>query len=268
MKAVRSYIPGVLQSNRLTIAGERIPYVVKFAGYQEYSVEDLKKAIVTGRDGQAVRLAAVLSLQEQRTPGEILREDQSYVRWVTFEYRGPFRYGNAFVDATIRSMVLPHGYRFERSESWFAFSDADKKAMLLVAGFALVIVFMITASLYESFKKPFLVILAVPFSLIGLFLAFYFDDTPFGRGGYAAIILLTGIVLTNSVVLVDFLSRECEKHGLTTDVLVFAAGERLRPVLMTTLTTVGGLMPMLLLGSSSIWYSLALGTIGILFRWS
>ena len=263
LQAVRTYSPGVLQSNRLTIGGERIPYTVKFAGYEDNSVEDLQKAMVTGSDGHTVRLASVLSLHEQRTPAEILREDQSYVRWVTFEYRGPYRYGNAFVDATIRSMILPHGYRFDRPAAWFMFSEGEQQSMLLVAGWALLIVFMITASLYESFTKPFLVILAVPFSLIGLFLAFYLTDTPFGRGGYAAVILLTGIVVTNSVVLVDFLSRQSETHGAITNVLVDAAGQRLRPILMTTLTTIGGLLPMFLLGrQSSMWYTLALGTIG------
>jgi multidrug efflux pump subunit AcrB len=263
LQAVRTYTPGVLQSNNLTIGGERFPCTVKFAGYQDRNVDNLQEAMLTGSDGRTVRLASVLTLREQRTSAEILRENQSYVRWVTFEYRGPYRYGNAFVDATIRSMSLPHGYRIDKPGAWFTFSEGVQRSMLLVAGWALVIVFMITASLYESFKKPFLVILAVPFSLIGLFLAFSLTGTPFGQGGYAAVILLTGIVVTNSVVLVDFLSRQSEKHGAVTEVLVAAAGQRLRPVLMTTLTTIGGLLPMFLLGKpSSLWYSLALGTIG------
>jgi HAE1 family hydrophobic/amphiphilic exporter-1 len=135
--------------------------------------------------------------------------------------------------------------------------------MLMIAGLAFLIVFMVTAALYESFRKPFLVILAIPFALIGLFLAFYLTDTPFGRGGYAAVILLIGIVSTNSIVLVDVLARTSPGKGAPTEDLIAAATSRLRPVLMTTLTTIGGLLPMLLLGDrSSVWYSLALGTIG------
>ncbi len=263
INTIRSSTPGALQANRVTLHGEWIPVVVKIKGYQEYGVEDLRKAVVTGRDGQEVCLGTLLTVNQERTPGEILREDQSYVRWVTFEYRGPFRFGEAFVDETLRSIPLPHGYRFDRSLSWFTFSDADKHTMLLIAGAALLIVFMVTASLYESFQKPFLVILSIPFSLIGLFLAFYLTDTPFGRGGYASVILLIGIVTTNSIVLVDALARACPGRGKDVEALITAATSRLRPVLMTTLTTIGGLLPMLLLGDrSSIWYPLAVGTTG------
>jgi multidrug efflux pump subunit AcrB len=263
VNTIRASTPGVVESHRVTIDGERLSYAVKVAGYRDCSVDDLRDAVVTGSDGHGIRLAALLTVSEQRTPGEILREDQSYVRWVTFEYRGPYRFGNAFVDATIRSINVPHGYRFDRSFSWYTFSDADKRTMLLIAAVAFIVVFMVTASLYESFRKPFLVILSVPFSLIGLFVSFFLAGAPFGRGGYAAVILLIGIVTTNSIVLVDRLSHACPGRAVRIQELVEAALSRVRPVLMTTLTTMGGLLPMLLLGDrSSVWYSLALGTIG------
>jgi multidrug efflux pump subunit AcrB len=261
--AVRASTPGILQSNGVTVDGERVPYAVKVGGFREYNVDDFRRAMVTAQDGRTVRMGALLAVQEQRTPGEILREDQSYVRWVTFEYRGPYRFGDAYVEAVIRSIPLPHGYRFDRSFSWLTFSGTDRSMMLLIAGVAFLIVFMVTAALYESFRKPFLVILAIPFSLIGLFLAFYLTDTPFGRGGYASVFLLIGIVTTNSIVLVDVLSRACPGRNAPADVLIAAATSRLRPVLMTTLTTIGGLLPMVLLGDrSSVWHSLAVGTIG------
>ena len=261
--AVRASTPGIVQTRTVSVDGERIPYAVKVAGFREYSVDDLRRMMVTTEDGQTVRMGALLGVKEQRAPGEILREDQSYVRWVTFEYRGPYRFGDAYVDDVIRSIPMPHGYRFDRSFSWFAFSGSDRRMMLMIAGMAFLIVFMVTAALYESFRRPFLVILAIPFSLIGLFLAFYLTDTPFGRGGYAAVILLIGIVTTNSIVLVDVIARASGRGNGPVDVIIAAATSRLRPVLMTTLTTIGGLLPMLLLGDrSSVWYSLAVGTIG------
>lgn len=263
VNAVRLSTPGVLHTDRLTIAGERIPYTVKIAGHRTYSVDDLRSATVTGPYGQVVRLAGLLSVTEQRTPGDILREDQSYVRWVTFEYRGPYRYGEAYVDAVLRSIPLPHGYRFDRSFAWFTFSTSDRQTMLLIAGIAFLAVFMVTAALYESFRRPLLVILAVPFSFIGLFLAYYLTGTPFGRGGYAAVILLIGIVTTNSIVLVDAIVRACPGRTGELEAVLAAASERLRPVLMTTLTTIGGLLPMVLVGDrASVWYALAVGTIG------
>jgi HAE1 family hydrophobic/amphiphilic exporter-1 len=88
-------------------------------------------------------------------------------------------------------------------------------------------------------------------------------DTPFGRGGYASIVLLIGIVVTNSIVLVDYLAKRLIGEERTIGTLVEASSTRLRPVLMTTLTTIGGLLPLLFMGErTSIWYSLSLGTIG------
>jgi multidrug efflux pump subunit AcrB len=263
VEAVRSSIPGTLRHTTVMIEGERLPCTVKVAGFREFSVDDLRRATVTGTNGQSVRMAALMNVHEQRTPGEILREDQSYVRWVTFEYRGPYRFGDAYVDEVIRSLPLPQGYRFDRSFAWFTFSEPDKRVMLMIAGIAFLIVFMVTAALYESFRRPFSIILAVPFSFIGLFLAYYLTDTPFGRGGYAAVILLIGIVTTNSIVLVDAITRRCSGPTAGVDALIAAASQRLRPVLMTTLTTIGGMLPMVLLGDpASVWYGLAVGTIG------
>ncbi|MDL1891963.1 efflux RND transporter permease subunit, partial [Sphingobacteriales bacterium CHB3] len=128
---------------------------------------------------------------------------------------------------------------------------------------ALVIVFMVTASLYESFTKPLIVILTVPLSLIGLFLAFYWTDTPFGRGGYASVMLLTGIVVSNAILLVDCVAKRFQSDPVSVNVLVLASSDRLRPIMVTSLTTMGALLPLLLWSApSSIWYSLALGTIG------
>lgn len=261
--AVRASTPGTAESPSVSIDGERVRCAVKWKGFRDHDAQDVLNGVVTTRNGRAVRMSAVVSIHQQRIPGEILREDQSYVRWVTFEYRGPYRFGEAYVDDVMRSLPLPHGYRFDRSFSGFALSGTDTRTLLAIAGVAFLIVFMVTAALYESFLKPILVILAIPFSLIGLFLAFYLADIPFGRGGYAAVILLIGIVTTNSIVLVDVLSRAGSDGRAPAETIIAAATGRLRPVLLTTLTTVGGLLPMVVAGDpAGVWYSLAVGTIG------
>jgi HAE1 family hydrophobic/amphiphilic exporter-1 len=107
------------------------------------------------------------------------------------------------------------------------------------------------------------IILSVPYSPIGLFLAFYVAVTPFGRGGYAAIVLLVGIVVTIAIVLVDYISKRVPGPERTAEAIVDAPSIRIRPFLMTTPTAVGGLMPLLLVGEAkNIWCSLSLGTIG------
>jgi multidrug efflux pump subunit AcrB len=231
-------------------------------GYQDFSVDDLEKAMVVNSRGEQVRLSELIEVQERRVPSRITRENQQYLRLISFEYKGPYRFGDRFVDETIKAMPLPSGYQFDRSFGYFWLTETEQVSLLSIALVAFVIVFMVTAALYESFIKPFIIILSVPFSLVGLFLAFYLTDTPFGRGGYASVILLIGIVTTNSIVLVDYVAKQMKEDN-SIETLIRAASVRLRPIFMTTLTTIGGLLPLLILGErTSIWYSLSLGTIG------
>jgi HAE1 family hydrophobic/amphiphilic exporter-1 len=262
VRAIRTYTRGALEYSQVVIEGERLPYSVKFVGYRDFSVDDLGNAIVVNARGEQVRVSDLIRFEERRVPAKITRENQQYLRFISFEYKGPYRFGDRFVDETIKAMPLPSGYLFDRSLGFFWLTETEQVSLVWVAALAFIVVFMVTASLYESFIKPFIVILSVPFSLMGLFLAFYLTDTPFGRGGYASVILLIGIVTTNSIVLVDYIAKHVTDRS-NLELLVQAASVRLRPIVMTTLTTVGGLAPLLLLGAKdSIWYSLALGAIG------
>jgi len=261
VRAVRTSTRGALDHNYLLIDGDRMPYSVKYAGYRDFSVDDLQRTVVVNSSGDQVRLSRLISFEERRVPSRILRENQQYMRWISFEYRGHYRFGDQFVDATISGMPLPSGYSFDRSFSWF--KEESQQSMLWIALIAIIIVFMVTASLYESFVKPLIILLTIPFSFIGLFLSFYLTDLPFGRGGYAAIILLIGIVVTNSIVLVDYISRHILAGTQQEDSLIDASSHRVRPILMTTLTTIMGLVPLVIGGEhQGLWCSLSIGTIG------
>jgi HAE1 family hydrophobic/amphiphilic exporter-1 len=263
VRSMRGMTRGAVEWHTLSLSNERVPYTLKLAGYDSFSVDLLRSAHITNPNGQIVQLASLVDIEERRVPSEITREDQHYLRWISFEYKGPYKYGNAFVDATITSMPLPIGYRFDRSFSFFFLTEKSQRSLVWIALIALLIVFMVTSSLYESFIKPLVVIIAVPLSLIGLCLAFYLTDTPFGRGGYASVILLIGIAVSNSIVLVDYVNKYVALQSPSLHVLVHAATDRLRPILMTSITTIGALIPLLIWSErASIWYSLALGTIG------
>jgi HAE1 family hydrophobic/amphiphilic exporter-1 len=260
---IRSLTRGAVDWNAISSHNERVPYVVKASGYDSFSVSDLQSSKIKNRNGELVALSDLIEIEERRVPSEITREDQQYVRWISFEYKGPYKYGDQFVDATIESMPLPSGYKFDRSFSFFFFSEKSKVSMLWLALVALVIVFMVTSSLYESFIRPFIVIVSIPLSLMGLFLAFYLTDTAFGRGGYASVMLLIGIVVANAIVLVDYVGKHFSAARPSTELLIQCASERLRPIMMTSLTTIGALVPLFLWSNAtSVWYSLALGAIG------
>jgi HAE1 family hydrophobic/amphiphilic exporter-1 len=125
---------------------------------------------------------------------------------------------------------------------------------------------MILASLYESLIQPFFILLAVPLALIGVFVAFVIAGFSFDSSAKIGVILLGGIVVNNSILLVDNINKK-RKQGLQLlDAVVQGARERIRPIFLTTSTTVLGMLPLILIqievGRKKIWTSLALSTIG------
>jgi len=125
---------------------------------------------------------------------------------------------------------------------------------------------MILASLYESFIQAFYIILAVPLSLIGVFVAFVIADFSFDSSAYIGVILLGGIVVNNAILLVDHINLK-KRQGLSlVDAVVIGSKERVRPIFLTAGTTVLGMFPLLLIqgevAKRKIWASLALSTVG------
>jgi multidrug efflux pump subunit AcrB len=150
------------------------------------------------------------------------------------------------------------------SAGYYWFGDKKQQRQLLwIILLSIFIVWMISAVLFESFAKPFLILLAIPLSLIGLFYSFYLLDATFDQGGYASILLLVGIVVNNSIILVSHISNAIQRNGPPPTVIFKAASERIRPIFMTTITTIVGLLPLVLYETTeSIWYPIAVGTIG------
>lgn len=252
-----------LDYRSLTLTGTRVPYQVEMRGFDAIAIEDIRTTHVVNARGGAVQLGRVAAIEERRVMSEIRRENQQYVRWISFEYRGPYRYGDEFIKETIRAMPLPHGYTIERESGWFFMTEKETRSLLWTSVLALGIVVMVTASLYESFTKPLIVIVTVPLSFMGLFAAFALADASFGRGGYGARVLLIGIVVSHAIVLVDHITTNITSHECSMDQLAKLASERVRAIAMTSFTTVAALLPLLLFSAaSSIWYGLALGTIG------
>jgi HAE1 family hydrophobic/amphiphilic exporter-1 len=159
---------------------------------------------------------------------------------------------------------LPIGYNFkEESEYWSGNEDDDKQLMILL-GFAIMLVYMALASLFESFKYPFIILLILPLAFIGVTLIYLFTDETFTTYANFGLILLAGIVVNNSIIMV-FRINQLRDHGIERDDSILqAVRDRFRPIVMTSLTTILGLIPMLFKGSDKIdfWRLLSLSTIG------
>jgi hydrophobic/amphiphilic exporter-1 (mainly G- bacteria), HAE1 family len=219
--------------------------------------------------GKSVKLSDILSIELAPTMPEIRRENQQYTRYITFNFRGPYHYGYKFTDAVIKSVKVPPGYEIKRPDYFFIIGEKERIPLILIAFVSVLIVFMITASLYESLRKPFVIILSVPMSLIGLFLVFYIFDVNFGRGGYAGLILLIGLSVNNGIILVDKISKALESRNVKPhessydEVIAHASLQRVRPILITNLTTIAGFLPFIFTKNVySLWYPFSVAVSG------
>ncbi|GBD33469.1 Multidrug resistance protein MdtC [bacterium HR33] len=265
VRQVGAAVRGRYGNDLVRIGGEELRYAVKLAGHDRMDVLELEELMLISPAGEGVRLADVAELKEREVLTAIVRENQQYRRVVSYEFRGPVRLGDRVRDAVVAATALPDGYRIEKEQEW-RWSREEERQIYGVLAVALVLVFMVTAALFESLRQPFVVFLTVPMALIGVFLVFYLAQASFTREAYIGVIMMGGIVVNNAILLVDRVNqlRRVEGLGLR-EAIVRGAAQRVRPIFMTSATTIFGLLPLVLFSEyadSNIWNALGYALIG------
>mgnify|MGYP006277726211 CR=1 FL=1 len=263
LEQVSASVQGEQTSGRIYLGGEELPLSVKMEGYRDFSFRDLRELRVPSGRGREVRVGDVARVQERDVLSRILRENQEYQRTVAWEFRGPRKLGDIVRDAVLESMELPAGYRIE-TENRFRLTEEEQRQVWMAVGFAVLLVFMVTATIFESLAAPFVVLLTLPLALIGVFLIFFYTDATFTRTAYIGAIMMGGIVVNNAILVVYHVD-ELRERLPTREAILRGTLERVRPILMTTMTTVLGLLPLILFASSqdeNVWNALVLATVG------
>lgn len=244
----------------LWVAGELQDVAVKFRGADVVSSDEVRGVDL----GDHVRLGDLIRLEKSRIQPEIVREDQTYMRRINLNYLGAREHGEKLIDLLIDRAEFPYGFSIAREASYWYWEKDNKKELMAILGVAVLVVWMIAACLFESWTKPFLVLLAVPMALIGLFDAFYFLGASFDTGGYIAVLFLAGIAVNNAFLMLYQMDEKAKAGAGDLAAEVFAAAaHRLKPIAITTLTTLAGLLPIVLFeDTESIWYPLAVGVTG------
>ena len=250
---------------RIRTGGRDLIVSIKFPEASTLDMRGLREALIQTRAGEYLRLGEIASFDEVPIAGSIDRENQQFQQTIMWEFRGPAKAEERYRKAVFASLHLPPGFSATLDEIWFVTEEEQKQINFAIA-VALVIIFMILAALYESFILPFFIMLAVPLALIGVFVAFVVAKAPFDPTAYIGVILLSGIVVSNSILLVDHINlRRRQGLGLL-EAVVRGTKDRVRPIFMTTATTIFGMLPLLLIGAEAnkrqIWSSLALCTVG------
>ncbi len=232
---------------------------VRFEEGDTLPVAQLLATPVLGAGIAAMPLSELWRLEERGVPGEIRRRDQEYERAVSFEYRGPRRVVDRWVRTFVKNTEVPAGYTMEDGLGFFLTSTEERQIWHAVA-LALVLVTMVSAALFESLLLPVVALLSVPLSFVGIPFTFWATGESFDRTAYVGLILLAGIAINNALLLVHRAGRIRRLHGDPVEAARRAAVERIRPILLTTATSVVGLLPLIVAGGqgSATWRSLAL----------
>jgi HAE1 family hydrophobic/amphiphilic exporter-1 len=196
--------------------------------------------------GERIPLSNIASYVEGTGPMTISRENQSRVIHVSAEAASGVKLN--VLENKVRALVTAEIPADE--EVIIEFAGSNSEMMKLMRNFALIIVvaialvFGIMASLFESFRDPFIVFLTIPLSFIGVVAIYLITAEPFNVMTAVGLLVLVGVIVNNGIVLVDYTNMLCKRGYNLHDACVEAAGNRLRPILMTTLTTILGLAPM------------------------
>ena len=225
-------------------AGNEYPIVVRLREADRERLEDLNDVLINTPGGQVLQAKNLMSLKNQAGPTEIQRKNQERVIRVTAEPEAALSDGIEAVKARLGDIRVPPdfqvGFGAEAEEQARAFSQLQ---MMLIL--AVVLVYAVMASQYESLRDPFIIMCSVPLAAIGVVLALKLTGTTFSLQAYIGVIMLAGIVVSNAILLVDYTNILRRRDKLPLREAVETAGRvRLRPILMTSIATVLGLVPM------------------------
>lgn len=241
--------------------GEEYKIRVRYAPEFRTSVEDMEDIVVTNTSGKPVRMKELGTVVETLVPPTIERRDRERlitVRGIVAE-KHTLSDGVEASQAAIDSITLPSDISvviagdYEEQQEMFG-------SMLVLIILIIILVYMVMASQFESFLSPFVIMFSVPFAATGVLMGLRITGTSLGMMAMVGVIILLGIVVKNGIVLIDYTIILRDRGYDIVEASVTAARSRLRPILMTTLTTVLGMVPMAV-GTgegSEMWQSLGI----------
>ncbi len=244
-ETLRQRVQGVVPT-RFREADHQIDIRLRNAEESRRSLDDVRNLVLPGPEGQPLRLASVADVRLDRGPAEIHRLQQQRAAVITANLDGR-GLGEAVRDleTALRDNPPPSGVTAEigGQNREMQVSFRSLRFALILATF---MVYLVMASTFESFLHPFIILLTIPLALVGVVLGLLVTGLPINVMVLIGVILLAGIVVNNAIVLVDCVNRLRRDGVEKVEAVVRAAHIRLRPIMMTTLTTVLGLVPMAL----------------------
>lgn len=228
------------------VGGDEFPIIVRLRPEDRQNSQNLDNIPLRLPSGVTIPLSAVVDKEASRGPPQIDRIDGQRITYITANLERDLAMGDAvkMIRERVRDVSIPPGLSlyFGGAYEEQAKSAADFQLSIIIA---LLLIYMVMAAQFERFLDPLIVLCAVPLALIGVVPTLLLTGTTLNMQSMMGLVMLTGIVVNNAIVLVDYINLLRRDEGLDLLAAVQKAGRRrLRPILMTTLTTVLGLAPL------------------------
>ena len=225
--------------------GDEYDIRVRYAPEFRTSIEDIENITVYNNMGKGVKIKDLGTVVETLTPPSIQRKNRERLITVSGVVANGVALSDAVLatDAVLADTDIPSELTVEIGGSYEDQQDMFSDLIMLLA-MIIILVYIVMASQFESFMSPFVIMFSIPFAFVGVFMGLWVTGTPLGTMGMIGILILMGIVVKNGIVLIDYTILMRERGHSVAEASVIAANSRLRPILMTTLTTVLGMIPM------------------------
>jgi len=266
-KGIADSVHAQMRGLRATLFHSRSSEVETIARLDEKfrkTFKDVHKLVFVQDDGTRVFLDQVADFKYGLGPSEIWRKGRSRMIQVSSNI-GTYSLSKAamLVEEALKDIKFPENYYYKFGGDYPSLLRNQKEFRFLI-WVILILIYLVLASIFESYYQPLIIMATVLFAAIGAIFSLYLTDTPIGMGALIGMMMLSGIVVNNGIILVDHINLLRKDTNNIYRILVRVSQERLRPVLMTSVTTIIALVPMAfdLSEGSNLWRPLALTVIG------
>lgn len=205
--------------------------------------QQLENMALQNSEQNMVQVSSVADMQLRKGPQTIEREDRrsTVTVFANTDSRGMFSVSRE-INKRLADLNLPPGYSWSLGRNFQEMQQGEQDSMFAI-WLAVILIYIVMASLFESFIHPFTIMFSVPFALSGVFLMFWLTDTNLTTMGWLGILVVCGLVVNNGIILIDAINKRRRSGFSRTEAIIIGGKNRVRPILMTTLTTILGLAP-------------------------
>ncbi|MCI0695873.1 efflux RND transporter permease subunit [candidate division KSB1 bacterium] len=242
---VRNKVQGIV-ATEFREADRRIDIRVKVNEDDKAGIDELSRLVVNPNQAVPIPLAAIADIRVKEGPSEIRRIEQQRAALITANVSGlDLRSASEQIYATLQELDMPDDFAFAVTGQ-NAEMETSMNSLMLALALAIFLIYVVMASQFESLLHPFVIMFTIPLALIGVIAILFVLQIPLSVVVFIGMIMLAGIVVNNAIVLVDYINHLRRQGMEKLEAIVQAGSVRLRPILMTTATTVLGLLPMAL----------------------